>query len=116
MGQSLSNIHNAEDNPEEDIREDNRLYDRLLDSEEFRNECKERWIFLREEVWTEEYIMDLLSKNYNKINDVLEIDTEMWNPVKLNDKWDNDVEEFVNHLFKWFPDRLEFCDYYFNSL
>ena len=115
MGQWISNLYEADDNPEDEIRRLNHLYNRLLDNEEFRKSCKERWIYLRENLWTEEFILELLSKNYEEIREILEIETEMWNPVGLHEKWDNDVDKYVNHLYEWFPERLEFCDYYFGS-
>ncbi|MFX0071062.1 MAG: CotH kinase family protein [Candidatus Hermodarchaeota archaeon] len=115
MGQWMSNTHDAKNNPEKEIREINHLYDRLLENTEFKSACKERWIFLRNELWTDEFIMDLLTDNYNYIKDILEIDTEKWNPVHLYEKWDNNVDIYVTHLFNWLPERLEYCDYYFNS-
>ena len=29
------------------------------------------------------------------------------------ENWENDVDESVNELFEWVPDRIEFCDSYF---
>jgi len=113
IGQYISNMYDADKNPEAEIRSLNHLYDRLLSSEAFREDCKNRWIFLREELWTEEFFLDMISDNYEKIRDILEIETEMWNPVVLYEKWDNDFEEHVDHLYEWFPERLEFCDTYF---
>jgi hypothetical protein len=77
-------------------------------------DCKNRWIYLREKLWTEEFILEMLSDIYKEIEDILEIETSKWNPICIYEKWDNQVEIFIEHLFQWIPDRLEFCDDYFD--
>jgi len=97
-----------------EIRSNNELYNRLLGNSEFMEECKTRWFELREFLWTEEYFSDMISKLYEEIKDVLELDTDLWNPGKYDENWNCDVHEYIEHLNKWILERLEFCDAYFN--
>ena len=120
--------YNSDDNPEAEIRRDNLLWNRLLGNYEFKQECKYRWNELREEVWSEEYILDMLFNDYEKIKEMIEIDTKMWKPITVDkepkQKWpymykystkEFDLEEYLNYLFEWIPERLQYCDFYFDQ-
>jgi len=107
---------NGKSSPKEDyeslIREVNGLYDRLLDHEEFKLECKDRWFYLREKLLTEENILNKLSDIYKEIKDILEFEVLKW---KKSIEREDDGEEFIiddyiNDLFHWIPERLDFCD------
>jgi hypothetical protein len=113
LGQYMDKTYYYYMNPESVIRKYNELYNRLLDNEEFRKECKNRWFELREELWTDESILDMLQDNYEEIIDILELDTNIWNPFVIKESWENNVDESVSELFHWIPNRIEFCDSYF---
>jgi spore coat protein CotH len=113
LGQSRWRSHDADDNIEADICEKNELYNRLICNEEFMQDCKDRWAQLRQELWTNDFILDMMLDIYDEIEDILEIETKMWNPSIYYENWENDVDESVNELFEWVPDRIEFCDSYF---
>jgi hypothetical protein len=113
LGQYMDKTYYYDMNPESVIRKYNELYNRLLDYEEFRKECKNRWFELREELWTDESILDMLQDNYEEIIDILELDTNIWNPFVIKESWENNVDESVSELFHWIPNRIEFCDLYF---
>ena len=102
------------ENPEEEIRSKNELFKRLMDNEDFMRDCSDRWFQLREELWTEEFFLNILSDNYEEIEDILEFENNMWNPKTIKEKYNNDVNESVENLYDWIPDRLVFCDYYFS--
>jgi len=100
------------------IKDVNGLYERLLDNEEFKLECKNRWSYLRENLWTEEYILNKLSDIYEGIEDILEIEVFKW---KTHIEREDDGEEFIiddyiYDLFHWIPERLDFCDELFSNL
>jgi spore coat protein CotH len=94
---------------EDTIRIKNGLYDRLMGNEEFMKSCKNRWFELRKELWTEDFILDMLIENYEKIKDTLKFSTKLW------DQKINIVEQYIDFLFKWIPERLDFCDSYFSQ-
>jgi spore coat protein CotH len=108
FGQAADHLYSSKDNPESEIRRTNELYNRLLDSSEFKEACRNRWIFLRGEVWTEEDIIDRIVRNYEKIENSLKIEREMWFS-KARDK------DYVKILIEWVQERLEFCDSYFSE-
>jgi len=93
-------------NVEQQARDKNALYDRLLSDDSFRNDCKKRWFELREDLWTENYIMDMLFEMYEDIKDSIKISMAIYD---LDDKADS----YINYLIQWIPDRIEYCDYYF---
>ena len=52
---------------------------------------------------------------YEEIKDILEIEEIKWKrSIEREDK-DGEffIEEYINDLFQWIPERLEFCDSYF---
>jgi hypothetical protein len=105
-----------DENHEEFLISNNELFNRLLSDEEFIQACKDRWRYLREQLWTEEFILDMVSDMYKDIKLILEIDSNMWYPWLFEKDWNLRVEEAVDHLFDWIPKRLEFCDIYFENL
>ncbi|MFX1500040.1 MAG: CotH kinase family protein [Promethearchaeota archaeon] len=105
----------------------NVLFERLVQNEEFIQEVNLRWVELRANLWTKEYIIELISKMYNEIQDVLEIDLEMWKPITVDGyiekKWpdiylySNDefnLNEAIDFLYDWIEGRLVFCDSFFS--
>ena len=115
FGQFLNRKYNFNENPESDIISRNFLYNRLLGNEEFILDCKNRWFQLREELWTEEFILDMVLEMYEDIRSILEIDTKMWYPLIFEVGWEKEVNEAVNYLFEWIPERLKYCDSYFSE-
>jgi len=107
-------LHGVNDNHESKIRDLNELYNRLIGNEEFMRDCKERWLYLRNELWTDDFILDLLYDLYEEIEDILGIELEMWTPPVLEREPYN-LDAHVNELFQWFPERLAFCDSYFDQ-
>ncbi len=102
----------------------NLLLQRLLNNKEFMRDLKIRWVELRADLWTKEYIFGIINKMYNQIQDVLEIDLEMWKPItvegyvewELRLRYSNeefDLDEAIQFLFDWIEERLDFCDEYF---
>ena len=105
-----------DENHEDFLRQNNELFNRLLNDEEFRIGLKNRWRYLREQLWTDERILDRVSDMYEKIKLILEIDANMWYPWLFEQDWDQEVDEAVDHLYDWIPKRLAFCDIYFGNL
>ena len=120
-------IFNSNENCEPTILLTNHLYRRLLNNENFRRDVRDRWNFLRDVLWTEEFMMDLLSDIYNDVKSLIELDTRKWKPLTVENEdlvynrylystKEFDLEEYIDELFQFIPKRLEFCDSYFNSL
>ena len=120
-------IFDFDENDELNILTDNYLYRRLLNNEDFRRECSERWNYLRDVLWTEEFITNMLSDIYKDVKPLIELDTRKWKPLTveheslivnryLHSTKDFDLEEYVDELYQFIPSRLEFCDDYFNNL
>ena len=97
----------------EEINEVNHLFKRLINNDSFLEECKERWFYLRNVLWTEEFILNMISDNYEQIKDLLELEKDLWYS-------DNNDEDLINNaiidLYDWIPKRIEFCDHYFSGL
>lgn len=115
FGQWLRRTSDPDKNDESFAREHNLLFDRLLKSAEFKNECKTRWFNLRDTIWTENAIIDLLSELYDEIKDVLDIDTDLWYHYLWKENWKEEIDKSIDHVFDWIPERLEFCDTYFSE-
>lgn len=113
FGQFGGRFHNSFTNDEEEIRNFNELYDRLLNNKDFKQDCKNRWNYLREELWTDEFFSDLLSEIYDDIEYLRNVDIELWEPYNFKKSWEGRYDDSVNHLFHWIPERLQFCDLYF---
>ena len=108
FGQWATGLYPANTNHESEAQK-NELYKRLLNNEEFKQDCKDRWFELRKTIWTHGIILDMLSDMYDEIKETLEISMDLWRP-------DLDYEEYVDCLFQWIPERLEYCDSYFIDL
>jgi len=108
------NFLSYSENHEVEIRR-NPIYNRLIDNEEFMEDCKNRWIYLREEKWTEDNILDMLADYYEDIGEAYEIEKRMWDPEVVESKWDEKFEESVHHLKHYIPARIEYCDEYFSN-
>jgi len=107
-------LYDAKENREDTIRGKNELYNRLLNIQDFRQDCKIRWIDLRTKLWSEHYIFNMISDNYDEIKDILEIELKMWQRERKGKKEVN-VDEHLSELLEWFSDRLAFCDIYFSE-
>jgi len=116
FGQYFDREYSSREDPTSDIISRNYLYSRLLSNEEFNNELKNRWFQLREEVWTEEFILNMISEMYEDIKNILEIDANMWYRRIFEDSWKEKLEESIDHIFEWIPNRLNFCDDYFENV
>ncbi len=119
FGQYGWNFYDAEDNPETFIRNNNRLFARLIDNADFMEDSKKRWFELREMIWTEEFLFDKIEDMYKEIKDAIELDQLMWfDSVRyyLNKELEEDTEEYFERLIEYIPKRLEFCDNYFENL
>jgi hypothetical protein len=116
FGQYLNRKYSSSEDPTSEIITRNYLYQRLLNNEEFRRDLKNRWFQLREELWTEKYVLDMISKMYKKINHILELDANIWYQTIFEDHWKEKLEESIDHLFEWIPKRFLFCDTYFFNL
>jgi len=64
----------------------------------------------------EEFIIDIVSDMYEEIKDISELDSEIWYPWIFEKNWEEEVDEAVNYLFEWIPNRLNFCDDYFENV
>lgn len=113
FGQYAWNRWDADRNEESTIRQLNFLFKRLLDNDDFKKNVKARWFNLRSSIWSEQSIVDILYDIYKDIKDILKIETDKWNPGDMKSEWKNDVDESVKYLFEWIPERLNFCDTYF---
>lgn len=120
-------IFSPNENGEANILKDNYLYKRLLNNEEFRQECSARWSFLRDILWTEEFLTDMLTEIYDDNKPLIELDTRKWKPQTvahesmivnryLHSTKDFNLEEYIDELYQFIPNRLEFCDNYFDNL
>ena len=115
FGQFLGRKYDPTENLESEIYKRNFLYVRLMNNEDFRENVKERWFSLRDTIWTDNSILDMLSEFYDEIKDVYEIDINKWYPQDYDKKWSIKVDEAVEKLFDWISERLIFCDAYFND-
>ncbi|TFF90865.1 MAG: hypothetical protein EU548_00865 [Promethearchaeota archaeon] len=115
FGQKGNQEYSVTENPEPVVKKVNGLYERLLNNEEFREDCKNRWTYLRESLWTNEYLLDELSSIYKEIEEILVIEVFLWKhrTEKEDDGEEFIIEEYVDALFEWIPERLDFCDSYF---
>ena len=111
-GQSLRYKTPSTENHTSKIRELNALYDRLLQNETFLENCTSRWKELRDNIWTEDYFLDQVEEMYDEIENVLELDFEIW----YSDRDYLDLDERVDLLKIWIPQRLLFCDLYFENI
>lgn len=113
FGQYLGRKYSSSEDPTNEIFQRNYLYYRLLNNEEFIIEVKKRWFFLRQTIWTDEYILDMVSDIYNDIKVISEIDSKMWYSLIFKNDWEYDIEKSVKYLYEWISERLDFCDSFF---
>lgn len=111
----------------EGIRKSNEIYNRLLNNTEFKTYCKNRWEQIRQELWTEKYILNLISTYYNEIKEIVYHDLFdfPWNPNTVNDAYplsfppnsgkELDLDEYIDHLYQFIPERLDKCDKFFSE-
>ena len=118
FGQKGSTEYDPYENPNSEILKVNELYARLLNNEEFMRDCSDRWKKLREELWTNEFISDLLTNFYEDIKDILNYEMIIWEPKGYEEETEKNFnfEEYIEALYRWIPNRLEFCDLYFAYL
>ena len=115
FGQYFNRKYSSKEDPTADIKSRNHLYERLLSNDDFKLVAKERWFLLRQTTWTEESILDEVSNLHKKVENVLEIDANMWYRLIFENDWEKEVEEAIDHLYAWIPERLAFCDSYFSN-
>ena len=113
FGQYLGREYSSSKDPTNEIFQRNYLYYRLLNNEGFITEVKKRWFFLRQAIWTEEFILDMVSDIYDEIKAISEIDSKMWYPLIFENECEYDIERSVKFLYEWISERLDFCDSYF---
>ncbi len=124
FGQRGWTLYDIDENPETIINSKNMLFKRLLNNQDFKQACKNRWNYLRDFLWTDEYILNILSELYEDIKSLIEIDTTMWKPITVEDESliysrylystkEFDLNEYIDKLFEFIPERLKFCDQYF---
>ena len=116
FGQYMHMRYSSQENNIEFIETNNVLFNRLINNDSFMKECKNRWFYLRATLWTEEFILDMLLEDFDDIENVIKADTEMWNPKEIKERWDNDFDESLDDLLQWIPNRLEYCDSFFNEI
>lgn len=109
LGQSRYTFKSPEKNEESEIIERNILYKRLLNNTEFRDACDDRWNELRNTVWEKDDIIDALEDQYEDIEEAIVIEYEKW-----HEDLEYEPDEFTDELFDWIPDRIDYCDSYFN--
>ena len=73
------------------------------------HDCKIRWFELREELWSEDSIMEMIFEYYEEIKDSLEISMSLWDKECKREK-------YLDLFFEYIPERLEVCDSYFSQL
>jgi len=115
FGQYFNRKYSSEEDPTTDINSRNYLFERLLSNDDFKLAAKERWFLLRQSVWTEESILDELNDLHKTIQNILEIDAKLWYKLIFENDWEKEVEEAIDHLYTWIPERLAFCDSFFSN-
>jgi len=108
FGQNATIEYNNETIPTPEIHLKNRLYDRLLYNQTFRQNCTNRWNDLRTSIWSNASISNTISNIYSECRPFIQQDLNLW-------KQSFNSEYYINQLKDWTLDRLEFCDVYFNN-
>ncbi|GAH07530.1 unnamed protein product, partial [marine sediment metagenome] len=114
-------------NHEKFIAYAHRLFERLINNDNFRIDCKNRWLQLRETLWTDSFILEMLSDIFNDIKEILDFEMNKWKPETVEKEPDSswpdfviystkefDLDEYIESLFEFIPERLDFCDIYFS--
>lgn len=127
FGQSGWLTHHPTKNMISAIKNINVLFHRLLENEEYQENCRDRWKEIREKLWTEDFILSLLNAIHDEIKDILEVEMEMWKPMTVDKEPEErvqkllystkefDLNEYVDGLYDWIENRLDFCDSYFGE-
>jgi hypothetical protein len=113
FGQFLGIKYSPEEDLEPEIFKRNFLLFRLMNNPDFMSDAKERWLNLRDTILSEESILDRLTEIYDKARDAIEIDTNKKYHSDEDANWSLKVDEAIDYLYNWIPDRLEYCDFYF---
>ena len=108
FGQNATKLYDNTSKPIEEIRLKNRLYDRLLYNQTFRQNCTNRWNDLRSNIWSNASISNSISNIYSECRPFVQQDLNLWKQVYNS-------QNYINQLKDWTLDRLEFCDEYFND-
>ncbi|MBD3255502.1 MAG: hypothetical protein GF383_10435 [Candidatus Lokiarchaeota archaeon] len=119
FGQYGGNKYEWDFNCDREIKASNQLFNRLINNKEFKLDCQNRWEELRNEIWTEEHLIETLTAIFSEIKEIVEIDTKKWNPYPNEmpqEHWDNDCEAYIDYLYYWISNRLEYCDAHFDNL
>lgn len=116
FGQYFNRKYSSKEDSTVDIKTRNYLYERLLSNDDFKLAARERWFLLRQTMWTDESILDDVSNLHEEVQNVLEIDAKLWYRLIFEKDWEKEVEEAINCLYTWIPERFAFCDIYFSKL
>jgi len=116
FGQYMHKRYSSQENNIEFIELNNELFNRLINNDSFMKECKNRWFYLRATLWTEEFILDMIFEDFDEIENAIKADTEKWNPKEIKERWDNNFDESLADFLQWIPNRLEYCDSFFNEI
>ena len=111
FGQNATNTYSATEDPKLqifEIRNKSLLFNRLLNNSWFRENCTARWTYLRNSVWSNNSIFNILSQVHSECNVYLKLDLNVWNQPY-------NPEDYINQLSEWISDRLNFCDDYFKN-
>ena len=108
FGQNATTNYDNRTNPEPEIRIKNRLFDRLLRNQTFRENCSDRWEQLRGDIWSNNSIFTVLSRIYLEGKSYLKLDLNVWNQPY-------NPEKYIEQLEDWISDRLSFCDDHFKN-
>jgi len=106
FGQNATKEYNNETVPTSEICSKNRLYDRLLYNQTFRQNCSDRWNELRGDIWSNESISNTISNIYSECKPYVQLDLNLWNQP-------HNSEKYIDQLKDWVLDRLDFCDDHF---
>ncbi len=115
FGQKLDEKYMYDENLETDIHNRNKLFSRLISNEEFMKSCKNRWFELREDIWTDDSILGFFYDNYDEVETILRYEAHLTYSDEFKKEINVILDEVVEHLFQWVPNRLDFCDLYFLS-
>jgi len=109
FGQNATTKYDNTSTPIQEIRSKNRLYDRLLYNQTFRQNCTNRWNDLRSSIWSNTSISNTISNIYSECRPFIQHDLNLW-------KQSFNSEQYINQLRDWILDRLDFCHIYFNTI
>lgn len=127
LGQIGWFLEDSKANHEVFIAYTHRMFERLINNDDFMVDCKNRWAQLRETIWTDNFILEMLSDIYDDIKEILDFEMNKWKPETVEKEpdpgWPDfviystkefDLDEYLKRLFEFIPERLDFCDIYFS--